>query len=504
MQTVDRLSPTSAVLWLRAVMGRLGRTMSSGRPVVRLGVALALGLGLAAAGYWATSYLGPAGNRYLDSGRSFASQDLLKIGRALRAKGIEYRVDDRKVEVVAEQYEQASLVYAHLDIGPRPFDEIRDLTDSWSLWDTPEQREWKHRLGQERFLEAIINKLDGVVSSLVSIQYPRGQGSWRRGLKASAFVYLETEANRPLPSRTVQLIPAILMGNQPDLSHETITLVDGEGHRYFDPRNPSVGELSRDRAREEEIRDEILDKLSWIKGLQVWVQLLDGRAGAGGPLAAPVVRPRPDHTEQKLAVSVNEPMQLEDPGHPALPPLPAAVAIDPKVAGRGDGTERGRILINVPRSFYYNAIVPRGDRRDPSAEELHGMAVRIREQVLKRVKLVVSDSWTVDVDTVPDDVPVGRLAALPAGPDARRKVIDWGIVASIVAAVAIVTALGSWIQAARRPARLSEPADDTRHYRADFAAEPGPTERVRELVRRDPEAAASVLQRWTAPGGRVS
>ena len=47
------------------------------------------------------------------------------------------------------------------------------------------------------------------------------------------------------------------------------------------------------------------------------------------------------------------------------------------------------------------------------------------------------------------------------------------------------------------------PALETRRYHVDTASEPGPSERVRELVRRDPEAAASVLQRWTGQGGRV-
>jgi flagellar M-ring protein FliF len=56
----------------------------------------------------------------------------------------------------------------------------------------------------------------------------------------------------------------------------------------------------------------------------------------------------------------------------------------------------------------------------------------------------------------------------------------------------------------RRPARSPEPAVHARRYRVDSGDEPNSSERVRELVRRDPEAAASVLQRWTMQGGRVS
>src|SRR5205085_195343 len=80
---------------------------------------------------------------------------------------------------------------------------------------------------------------------------------------------------------------------------------------------------------------------------------------------------------------------------------------------------------------------------------------------------VVPDTWTVEVDTIPDEVSVDRPAALPSGSESRRKVIDWGIVAVVAAALAVVTALGSWIQLARRPARPTEPAFDTRRYRGD-------------------------------------
>ena len=80
--------------------------------------------------------------------------------------------------------------------------------------------------------------------------------------------------------------------------------------------------------------------------------------------------------------------------------------------------------------------------------------------------------------------------------------IDWGIVGTVGAIVSIVAAVGSWIQVARRPVRLPEPTVKTRRYHIDSASEPGPSERVRELVRNNPEAAASVLQRWTRQGGR--
>ncbi len=123
------------------------------------------------------------------------------------------------------------------------------------------------------------------------------------------------------------------------------------------------------------------------------------------------------------------------------------------------------------------------------------MAARTKDQIIKLVKMEVRESWTVDVDTIPRRRPAtGHPAVLP---DTRRKATDWGIVAAVAAAVALLMALASWIRVVRRPARLPEMEVRPRRYRADSADEPNPSERVRELVRRDPEAAASVLQRWT-------
>ena len=83
-------------------------------------------------------------------------------------------------------------------------------------------------------------------------------------------------------------------------------------------------------------------------------------------------------------------------------------------------------------------------------------------------------------------------------------VTDWGIIGAVAASVALLLAMGSWIQAARRPSRSIGSTHGGRAYREDPADEPGPSERVRELVRRNPETAASVLQRWATQGGRPS
>jgi hypothetical protein len=314
-------------------------------------------------------------------------------------------------------------------------------------------------------------------------------------IKPSAFVYLECEPNRTLPLQTVQAIPAIVTGlsNEPDLGADAIKVMDRGGRVLFDPHDPTLGRETRARVREQELRDRVGDLLSWIKGVRILLVPgdrgrsappgRDERAAADGTGAGVAGEPSP-------AIAVNQPAGLDE-----LAPPPEAAAVEK--------AEGGRLYVYVPRSYYYLAM-PRPDHRAPTFEELQQVAAMTKERVQRILKPpVIPESWTVEVDTMPDDVPMTRTAALPAGADHRRIATDWGVIGAVAASVALLLAMGSWIQAARRPVRVVELPPAGRRYREDAPDEPEPSERVRELVRRDPEVAASVLQRWATQGGRV-
>ncbi len=96
----------------------------------------------------------------------------------------------------------------------------------------------------------------------------------------------------------------------------------------------------------------------------------------------------------------------------------------------------------------------RTDNREPSREDLRMMAERTEKQIRTAVGLVIpeSESWKVDVDTIPDEV-VAEPAGCPAVSrrPAAAECLDWGIVGAVGAVVSILAAVGSWIQVARRP-----------------------------------------------------
>jgi len=540
MRTIDRLSPTSALARLRALVDRLRRSVMVRRPSVRWGLALAAALGLSAAGYWAATALSTTGVRYLASQRRFSTDDLIKVCRALDKGRVEYRVDEqRRVEVAADQFEQADLLVAKLDLGQHSIDEIRSESSIPSIfdWETPGEREQKKELRCERILERLIGQLDGVVWPLVSVHRPRSAAWQHPAPKPSAFVYIETDGNRKLSDKTVQSISEILAGYVPDLTPGSIRVMDRRGNKYLDPGDPGLGDSSRNRAREEELSEEIVEKLDWIKGVRVQVQVIGPRAPvaavvrtggntASGEPGAPkhIVTSRPgnatpqsDSGGSRPTMVLNQPLALapepnsvtkpSSPGGPASAlgsgsPLIPASAVQPDEREHERG---GRVLVHVPRSYYYHVDI-RTDDREPSREDLRVMAERTEKQIRTAVGLVIpeSGSWKVDVDTIADEVSLFRPVVLPSASDPWRRFSDWRIVGAVGAAVSILAAVGSWILIIRRPAWLPEPVQKGRRYHADSASEPGPSERVRELIRSNPEAAASVLQRWVGQGGGVS
>jgi flagellar M-ring protein FliF len=528
MAAIDR--PSSAVLFarVRALGDRLWQPLVAQRPLVKWGLALTVLLGLAATSYWGAVSLSSPGARYLASSRRFSSDDLLKLCRALDKQRVAYRVD--------EQFDQAAETLSKLDLGQHPIAEIQNDADSVGFWDGPGEREKKEKRKLERILERLISDQEGVLAPLVSIDAPHSTGFSRNNPKPTAFVYVETERGRTLPYRTIQAIPAILAANVRDLAPGSITVMDNHGNRYLDPGNPALGDNSRNRAREEEIGEEILEKLDWIKGVRVQVQVITPRTqdstgltigtvaalkmnGPSAP-AAFASAGRNDSISREHRASPSQPKMaanqplgtLEGDPEPA-PALPvpksgvsasAAKGSSPNHASDGVA-ERGRVVIRVPRSFYYKTQI-RNDEHDPSPEERMVMTERTEKQIRTAVALVlpVTDSWKVEVDTIPDEIAVSRPAILPSAPDQRHRFLEWAIVGGLGVGVSIMAITASWIRKAKRPVRRIDLAGTTRRYHVDSGSQPSPSERVRDLIERNPEAAASVLQRWVGQGGRSS
>ena len=176
---------------------RLWRPIAAQRPAVKWGLAAGVLLALGATSFSGAGNLSPSGVRYLASSKRFSADDVIKLGRALDKQRIVYRIDDqRRVEVPAEQFDQAAEVVAKLDLGPRTYGEIQDEAGLASVWEGGDVREQREKLRLERLLERFIGDQEGVLSVVVSVNRPRAPSYSRHNANPTAFVYVETDGGR--------------------------------------------------------------------------------------------------------------------------------------------------------------------------------------------------------------------------------------------------------------------------------------------------------------------
>src|SRR5262249_46289856 len=113
----------------------------------------------------------------------------------------------------------------------------------------------------------------------------------------------------------------------------------------------------------------------------------------------------------------------------------------------------------------------------------------------------------VVVSTIPDEMPKVNAEPPPASSDARRTTSWWVPVGLVLGAAVGFVLLSFRVLAARRPrprpAFLRREGQGRYEIGEALDAGPGPAERVRDLIRLNPEAAASVLHRWTGQGGSI-
>ncbi len=462
---------------------------------------------------------------FVRSGTRFSDDDVIAISQALDAKHLPFRiVDDGRIEVSADRLDDANDAIAKLEVGPRRLDDIEKKSADWSLLETPDDKLERAEKAHAEQLAAYIQRLQGIVSARVTINRPKAREIRRPVQGASAFVYLETQARHEIPHQRVKTIQTYIVGSDPEVKPTAITIMDQTGHIYLDAHNPSIGALSRQRACEEEYRDEIAKKLDWLTGVQVSVQLT--LSGEPTPVPAEATRtleptptpaPASSSTEdarspESLKMSMNSPLDFDPEPElaPASSQTPAGLALapssntEPALADEEMARSKARVLVTVPRSFY----LTRMPSRDPSLEDLQAFAMRTEANIKMAVAIVIPPDrlGEVSVGTIADDLP-SLSPPPPANPDPRRS-LSWWVLAGVAAgATAASIALTLRLLAVRRPEVATGPSErgDRGRYKIDEAGAgaPGPSERVRELIRQNPEAAASVLHRWTGQGGPI-
>ena len=449
------------------------RWLSSRGPRARLwaaGAALAV---LVAAGYYAA--VAPSESTettWLLDGTVLAPDDARRILSALAVAKIPASPAARgQIAVSAAKRADALALLTKQKLLPKNLHEIKDEAAHASMFDFPVDRADQRDRHREQEAEHLIGRFDGIESAEVSIQRSTSRAPGSRGVKVGALVSLQTRDNRPLPPQSLQAIRSVLKNAEPDLPDDALTVLDKSGRPYVLAGNPEAGAAMMAHAREEELRGNLLQALNWIEGVRVLVSL-----------EAPTLADADGASSIAPAVVVNGPADAEVASPPAVKP--------PVVA-------KARILVQVPITYYLRG------RREATLDELKPYAAKVEESIRAAVLngVPAAELASLKIDRINAAGP--ELPAVGSADSTTIRLPGWVVPAAggaIVALVALVLMGTRWM-VARRPATVAA-AVPRAHF--EVTDDAGPSGRVRDLVRRDPAAAAGVLGRWIGQGGQGS
>ena len=504
MRTESVTSPASTATRLRGEVARARKWVSGrGRPT-RLAL-IALGaVALFATAYW-TIPVEREELVWLYDGRKFSTDAAMAIERSLAADKIAFRSDDsHRIGVAPARWADAVESLKKHGVEPSSLEEIDRLPPETDLFSSPEDRQLRRQWTMERRLKATIERYPGIRSADVSIRQSVVKGGLRPTVNVMGSVVIDAV---PKPANSVIMsIKTLLSTSVPDLRPESVTISDRTGHFYLMAGDSAKALVTQGHAREEELREGLLVNLrEIIQGVDVVVQVESANMVEPIPMlvathvvrAPKIVPPPPAPSAEEI--KANGPIGLEpepeaDPAH-VTHAAPAGV---PTVG-------KANVWVKVPRSYYMKIAHANAPNRHPSQDELIPYAQKTRELVMNAVTVLVpsAERGQVLVTTIHDDLGANGSIVVPNGStDSQRTWPAWmppmalGAGAGLGVALAFVTGFG--MLNARRP----ETKPSRTSVRSGLSVDapsgpvPGPSERVRDLVRRDPEAAAGVLQRW--------
>src|SRR5262249_55630937 len=178
---------------------------------------------------------------FLRHGQKFSIGDVIKIGHALDLQHIGYRVDDqRRIEVAGDRLDDANALLAKIEFGPPANEDLEKEAQTSGLLEGPWEKERREQKGQEQILAAMIREFDGIIAAHVTVNRPRMRPGLTRsatgtgpGAHTTAFVWLETDGAREISHKTVQSIQNLIVGKEPELKADAVTVFDNKGRHYL-------------------------------------------------------------------------------------------------------------------------------------------------------------------------------------------------------------------------------------------------------------------------------
>ncbi len=390
-----------------------------------------------------------------------------------------------QIAVPATRKSDALALLSKQKLLPKGLREIQDEAANTSIWSLPLDRASQREQVSQREAGEIIGNLEGIESASVLIRRSTTRTPGQKGAKICAFVWVQTQDGRPILHQTLQAIPSILRNIELDLPPNSVTVMDHAGKIYLDSGNPEAGAAMMGHVLEEELRSKILQDLNWIEGVRVLVAL------------ATPTPPEPATTLPKEpagpVVVMNLPAEIVETS-PAPRSVPTPI-VSP-VPGKA------RILVQVPISYYLHSYQTY-NHREATLDELKPYGVKVDDSIRSTIQngIPASQIASLKIDRIDSPGPIPPPIATVEATTIRLP--QWLVPAAAGASVALVilVMMGTRWMVARRPTTVGVAVPRAHFEVTDDAV---PTGRVRELVRRDPAAAAGVLGRWIGQGGPTS
>lgn len=484
--TASRTGIPASTRALVASLPALARESAVARPWLWI---MGLGIAVAGAGLFVAILLAASTDavwtRLIDD-RKLTPERLRRIQSALAAAEIDSRIEKNRIEVPVSQLRDALAAVAKSKLMPATEEDLRKELDEFSLQSLFESKSARTERERRKFEDALalrIAELDPRVTS-ADVQISREEPKGRRLFdepRILASIFIRTDDQAAIDSRTVEAIVTLLVSRIPGLKPDGITLLDGEKRPYLVAGRPNMTRKAFAQAREDEIAAKLVGKLNWIEGVRVAV------ASAGGDATAGAESPAQGDSapaEPAVVMQINRPL--------------ARTAPAPAEPGAGETNEhRLNILVNVPRHYYLKMYREGNPQGAPSGEDLKPYQSRLEATVKTTVGYVVSarELGKLVIETIPE--PAQEEPAVRAAVEASRD-HSAALYAAAIAGSLAIGFLTAWSFGARSrsPSRGSSSAPARAGSSPTEDSGPGPLERVRDLVRLEPIAAAGVMQRW--------
>ncbi len=266
------------IVRLRELIAGLG-------PGARLvGTVAVVGLIAAAVWGWGRQIAVPT-ETYLMNGQTFSAAQLCEIEAALGKAGLtEYDVDRMRVRVPHGQQARYMAALAEARALPANFgDHLKAAVEQNGFLLSGSRQAAQLKVAMQQELQAVINQFQGIESSSVQIAEEAAQG-FPRARSITASVSVRPAVGQPLDERTASAIRCIVAQSWGGLKPESVTVVDLHSRRLFTgPLNnePTAGDYAELKRQFEHDWQEKIGRLVGIPGTVVTANVelaSDGRA----------------------------------------------------------------------------------------------------------------------------------------------------------------------------------------------------------------------------------